>query len=105
MRAKRRQERLKKIAEGRAVKRVRVVPRDENIRRDIRHGVTGVRFPKEGSVEWPFDQFTKRRLRDKTVSLESAEAQQERHSDRQRSRQQHAQRREPPPTPPAQQSS
>jgi hypothetical protein len=74
----RRQERLKRIREQMQVKRVRVVPRDDIIRRDIVHGVTRVRFPKEGSVEWPLDQFTKRRLREGVVTLEGKEAQEAR---------------------------
>lgn len=87
VRAQRRQDRMKRINEGRSPQRVRVTPRDDVIRRDIRHGVTGVRFPKEGgSVEWPLDQFTKRRLRDGDVKLESAEAQQERHGERHKAR-------------------
>lgn len=82
-RGKRRLERLQRIKEQRTIKRVRVVPRDDVIRRDIRHGVSGARFPEsEGSVEWPFDQFTKRRLRDGTVTLETPAAQEERKQER-----------------------
>jgi len=51
------------------VARVRVWPRDENIRRVIKHP-SGVAFRKEGSVEWPLDAFTKRRLRDGSVTKE-----------------------------------
>jgi hypothetical protein len=43
------------------------------VRRNIRHQPDGLRFPAEGSVEWPLDAFTKRRLRDGDVMLESAE--------------------------------
>jgi hypothetical protein len=64
-----RQEKLKRVRDARPVKRVRVHPRDDVIRRDIKHG--SKRFPAEGSVEWPLDQFTKRRLRDGTVRLEN----------------------------------
>jgi hypothetical protein len=49
---------------------VRVVPRDENIRKYIKHGVTRVGFQTEGSAEWPMDAFTRNRLRDGDVSIE-----------------------------------
>lgn len=81
---KRRQERLKRVNEQKGRGRVRVNPRDDIIRRDIRHG--SIRFPAEGSVEWPLDQFTKRRLRDGTVTLENGGEQ--RNGDQQREDQQ-----------------
>lgn len=68
-RFERRAERLGRMADTRAAGRVRVNPRDDVIRRDIKHG--NIRFPAEGSVEWPLDQYTKRRLRDGTVTLET----------------------------------
>ena len=63
-------------------KRVRVNPRDDVIRRDIKHGVAGIRFPVEGSVEWPLDQFTKRRLRDGSVTMETEEQKKDRENQR-----------------------
>lgn len=51
--------------------RVRVTPRDDTIRKAIAHP-SGVKFPESGSVEWPLDPFTKRRLRDGTVTREDA---------------------------------
>ena len=84
-RAKRRHERLKKLNQARATKRVRVLPRDESVRRDIRHQPDGLKFPAGGgSVEWPLDQFTKRRLRDGTVTLEGAEETKARQEERQK---------------------
>jgi hypothetical protein len=60
-----------------AVSRVRVLPRDETIRKHITHQPTGIAFPATGSVEWPNDRFTQRRIRDGDVTLEEAqEAQQ-----------------------------
>jgi hypothetical protein len=50
--------------------RVRVLPRDDIIRRDIVHWPTGIRFPATGSVEWPNDRFTQRRIRDGDVTVE-----------------------------------
>ena len=52
---------------------VRVLPRDENIRKYIKHGVTRVGWQAEGSAEWPFDAFTRNRLRDGDVTIEVAE--------------------------------
>jgi hypothetical protein len=51
--------------------RVRVVPRDERMRVAIRHPA-GLAFRSTGSAEWPNDQFTKRRLREGSVTLEAA---------------------------------
>ena len=52
---------------------VRVLPRDEDIRRVMRHGVTRVGFPTSGgSAEWPNDTFTKRRIKDGDVTVEEA---------------------------------
>jgi hypothetical protein len=75
---------MKRMAELRAVARVRVLPRDESVRRDIRHMPGGIAFPAEGSVEWPLDQFTKRRLIDGTVIRESEEAMKARQEERDR---------------------
>lgn len=74
---KKRQERIKRVAELTAVKRVRVNPRDDVIRRDILHPVAKMRFPAEGSVEWPLDQFTKRRVRDGDITIEESKPQSE----------------------------
>ena len=54
--------------------RVRVLPRDETVRKHIVHWPTGIAFPAEGSVEWPNDRFTQRRIRDGDVTIEGAEA-------------------------------
>jgi hypothetical protein len=53
--------------------RVRVLPRDETIRRHITHQPSGIAFPAEGSVEWPNDRFTQRRISDGDVMIEGAE--------------------------------
>jgi len=82
----RRKARMRKIAQMKAVSRVRVLPRDETVRQDIRHMPGGIAFPAEGSVEWPLDQFTKRRLREGVVMLESDEAMKARQEEREQSR-------------------
>jgi len=49
---------------------VRVLPRDDEVRRVLKHPIRRIGFPKTGSVEWPNDRFTRRRLRDGSVTLE-----------------------------------
>ena len=73
---KRRQERLRRVNAAKGVRRVRVNPRDETIRRDIRHMPGGIRFPATGSVEWPLDQFTKKLLRAGAVTIAEDQQQQ-----------------------------
>lgn len=51
------------------IERVRVNPANDDIRRAIAHPA-GIRFPESGSVEWPLDSFTKRRLADGSVTRE-----------------------------------
>jgi hypothetical protein len=67
------------IAEGKARARqltpgarVRVLPRDESIRKNIVHWPTRIAFPATGSVEWPNDRFTQRRIADGDVMVEGA---------------------------------
>ena len=60
--------RIARIRSMQQRKGVRVEPRDEDIRRVLKHP-SGVRFRSEGSVEWPDDKFTWRRLRDGDVKL------------------------------------
>ena len=56
--------------------RVRVTPRDDDMRRVLRHP-TGVKFPSGGgSAEWPLDQFTRRRLKDGSVAHEQPQGEQ-----------------------------
>lgn len=69
-RFQRRQDRLQQMR-SLAPQRVRVNPRDDGIRRVLRHPASGG-FLSEGSTEWPLDQFTKRRLREGSISLEAA---------------------------------
>jgi len=56
--------------------RVRVLPRDEAVRKSHRNVVGHPNFPAQGSIEWPYDQFTKRRLRDGDITLEKPAPQQ-----------------------------
>lgn len=55
---------------GRVVaQRIRVNPRDDEIRKVLSHPSVGG-FRETGSIEWPLDNFTKRRLRDGSVTRE-----------------------------------
>lgn len=65
----RREARLKAIREAQTPRRVRLTPKDDNTRQVLRHPRYGA-FPSSGSVEWPLDQFTKRRIRDGSVTAE-----------------------------------
>jgi hypothetical protein len=53
--------------------RIRVWPRTDDIRKYIRHPLGDIKFRATltDSVEWPFDQFTKRRIKDGTVLTEA----------------------------------
>jgi ribosomal protein L15E len=64
-------ERMARIRQSTAVERVRVLPRDDNVRALIKHPRAGA-FRSSGSVEWPFDTFTKRRIREGVVKLDSS---------------------------------
>jgi hypothetical protein len=72
-RMQRRQRRLDKLRGITAAQnvRIRVIPRDEELRQTMKHP-RGGGFRSQGSVEWPLDQFTKRRLREGSVSHEKA---------------------------------
>jgi hypothetical protein len=48
---------------------VRVVPKNADIRKYIKHPKTKVGFLAEGSAEWPNDTFTKRRIADGDVTI------------------------------------
>jgi hypothetical protein len=68
-RAQARQDRLARMRAMVPDQTVRVNPRDETIRKLLRHPLRGRGFPTTGSVEWPLDTFTRRRIRDGDVTL------------------------------------
>ena len=70
-----RRARLKAIAAGRQLPRVRVLPANDDLRRVLKHP-RGMRFRSTGSVEWPFDKFTQRRLREGSITIEERNGQQ-----------------------------
>jgi hypothetical protein len=67
------------------IERVRVTPANDDIRKYIRHP-SGIAFPAEGSVEWPLDGFTKRRLREGSVTREEKREESHERGHRQRPR-------------------
>ena len=59
---------LKRIRDAARTPGVRVEPTSDYMRRLIRHPVAG-KFRAEGSLEWPNDTFTARRLAEGSVRL------------------------------------
>jgi hypothetical protein len=54
---------------SRAGRRLRVEPKNDELRLILRHPTTGF-FPQHGgSAEWPDDKFTHRRLKDGDITL------------------------------------
>ena len=58
---------LERIAKESAAPTVRVEPANDTLRRIMKHP-NGMRFRATGSVEWPLDKFTKRRLADGSIT-------------------------------------
>jgi hypothetical protein len=59
---------LKALAEARKMPRVRVEPVNAALRDVLKHP-NGMAFRNQGSVEWPLDRFTKRRLREGSIRI------------------------------------
>jgi hypothetical protein len=78
--------RLEKMKEAVTRKGIRVTPANDTMRRLLRHPHAGG-FGKEGSVEWPNDRFTKRRLADGDITVE--EQHDNHHDERHRRRPRH----------------
>lgn len=57
---------------------VKVVPKDDNIRKLLKHPTAGM-MRAEGSSDWPDDSFTARRVADGDVTIEQAEKKEEQH--------------------------
>lgn len=68
----RREARMKFVRDARTPRKVRVSPAKELFRGLIKHP-NGGGFRSSGSVEWPLDSFTKRRIRDGDVIVEKRE--------------------------------
>ena len=63
------------IRQNLQVPRVRVLPANDELRRVLHHP-RGMRYRASGSVEWPNDSFTTRRLADGSITLDEAHASQ-----------------------------
>ena len=72
LRKQRQNERIARVRAFRP-KGVRVVPANDDLRRVLKHP-NGVGFRPEGSIEWPNDRFTKRRLAEGAITLEEKAA-------------------------------
>jgi hypothetical protein len=64
-----REQRLAVLAALAQVARVRVTPTDDAYRA-LRHPRTGTPFPATGSVGWPLDRYTLRRVLDGSLTIE-----------------------------------
>lgn len=85
VRDKRQRDRLEKMRKMQGTPRVRVLPRDDEIRKNIQHPIGWIGFPESGSVEWPDDGFTRRRIADGDVTLEEVPSESKRKSGAQQS--------------------
>jgi len=64
-----RMERVKQVKNMSAAQRVRVEPTKEEYRKVLRHPSNNTAFRETGSLEWPLDQFTKRRIREGAIRI------------------------------------
>jgi hypothetical protein len=61
-------DRIGRVRSMQKVTYVRVVP-EEKYRKVLKHLPSGIGFSAEGHANWPFDNFTKRRLREGAVKF------------------------------------
>jgi hypothetical protein len=61
---------------------VRVDPRDDDVRKYIKHLPSKRGFPASGPALWPNDLFTHRRLRDGSVTLAKEEKEEKKEEER-----------------------
>jgi hypothetical protein len=76
-RFKRRMARVERTQMGQDIPKVRVLPKNDELREILVHPNGNLAFREHGSVEWPLDQFTLRRLRDGDVTLDEGHSQQQ----------------------------
>jgi hypothetical protein len=74
LRFRRRMERVARTEWVRDIPTVRVLPKSDRWREIMVHPNGNLGFPKEGSAEWPLDQFTLRRLHDGDITLDQSHA-------------------------------
>lgn len=76
-RAKARAERIKLANAGSTAPMVHVMPAKPEYRKYLKHQPSGIGFLDEGGIDWPLDQFTKRRVRDGAVTIVKKEVKEE----------------------------
>jgi hypothetical protein len=72
------QARLQAIRKSRELPRVRVLPANDDLRRILKHP-RGMAFRSTGSVDWPFDKYTQRRIADGSVTIEEEKKPEQHH--------------------------
>ena len=75
--AQRYRSRLERVRRNRPPPGIRVEPKNEDIRRVLKHPRGMIAFRSEGSIEWPNDTFTHRRIRDGDVTVVNTEEKKE----------------------------
>jgi len=60
---------MEKIRAAKPIGGIRVTPTDDKYRKILKHP-NGMGFRSEGSVEWPNDRFTKRRIAEGVIKAE-----------------------------------
>lgn len=72
VRFKRRMERIWRTETNEEPVKVRVLPKNDRMREILVHPDGDLAFHQTGSVEWPLDQFTLRRIRDGDVTIDES---------------------------------
>jgi hypothetical protein len=89
---------MEKIRAANQIPRVRVEPTQDDYRAVLKHP-NGTRFRESGSVEWPMDRFTQRRINEGSIKIvESAEEHRQENGEHE-SRRQRAAHASSPPSP------
>lgn len=95
LRGQRQRERMQRMRAARPQGGIRVVPTDDKFRKLLKHP-NGMSFRAEGSVEWPNDRFTKRRIAEGVIKKEGGDdkqqEQQQKHEPHSRGRAHHVEK-------------
>lgn len=62
-----RHDRLERLRDEQAIEQIKVVPRDDTMRRKLVHP-SGVGFRSTGGATWPLDRFTRQRLKEGAIN-------------------------------------
>ena len=88
--------RLEAIRKANLMPRVRVLPASDELRAALRHP-NGMGFRSTGSIEWPMDKFTQRRLREGSITIEKKLDEESNNKSEHRQQHQPHRRSAPPP--------